>query len=135
MLSQSIPHLSDIRDYVAGVSRSKWYRVIAVLFIAVSIPPCFVIFRSDWMRQFYLQRFHIPDENVDYWQKMTACAATVGLTLVAVIWMSFMEMRIHILRCPSCGKNTIFHHRIVIATKNCPYCGNQVLKQESSVNS
>jgi len=33
--------------------------------------------------------------------------------------------------CPKCGKNLANHKAIVIASRNCPYCGEKVIQDET----
>lgn len=74
---------------------------------------------------------HIPMSQLPVGQQVMSMLLIFGMFLPAagitlpLGWLIERDVRI---RCPQCRKVLARHIRIVIASQNCPYCGQQVLK-------
>jgi DNA-directed RNA polymerase subunit RPC12/RpoP len=57
-------------------------------------------------------------------------ALTQIITILCIFWLAGRIQRQSGVRCPHCAKGLVKRKRIVIASRNCPYCGKRVIEDE-----
>ena len=119
----------SIQEFRAGSSAYVKRVVVVVVLTVLTMIAGFAVVGTfrDSLLAFY--RRHFSETVAD---SLLGASAPLPALLVLVAGLCFGELRARRdarLRCPHCGKTLMPVRFVVVATRNCGYCGERVLAE------